>query len=81
MIILIILGKEYKLMKLLVMQFSPTSCHFISLRSKYSPQRPVPKHHHSCSSLECKLLLCTCSLFFSCYKNNSPPPKSTFSVT
>jgi hypothetical protein len=28
-------------MKLLIMQFSPTSCHFISLWSEYSPQ------HHS----------------------------------
>jgi hypothetical protein len=28
-------------MKLLIMQFSPTSCHFISLRSKYSLQHPV----------------------------------------
>jgi uncharacterized membrane protein (DUF106 family) len=28
-------------MKLLIMQFSPTSCHFITLRSKYSPQQPV----------------------------------------
>jgi hypothetical protein len=27
-------------MKLLNMQFSPISCHFISLRSKYSPQHP-----------------------------------------
>jgi hypothetical protein len=26
------------------MQFSPTSCHFISLRSKYSPKHPVLKH-------------------------------------
>jgi hypothetical protein len=25
-------------MKLLILQFSPISCHFISLRSKYSPQ-------------------------------------------
>jgi hypothetical protein len=25
--------------KLLIMQFSPTSCHFISLRSKYCPQQ------------------------------------------
>jgi hypothetical protein len=31
-------------MKLLIMQFCPTSCHFISLRSKYSPQHPVLKH-------------------------------------
>jgi hypothetical protein len=29
-------------MKLLIMQFSPTSYHFIPLRSKYSPQHPVP---------------------------------------
>jgi hypothetical protein len=28
-------------MKLLIMQFSPTSHHFISLRSKYSPLHPV----------------------------------------
>jgi hypothetical protein len=28
-------------MKLLIVQFSPTSCHFISPRSKYSPQHPV----------------------------------------
>jgi hypothetical protein len=28
-------------MKLLIMQFSPTSRHFISLRSKYFPQHPV----------------------------------------
>jgi hypothetical protein len=34
-------------MKLLIMQFSPTSCHFISLRSKYSPQHPVLKHPQS----------------------------------
>jgi hypothetical protein len=28
------------------MQFSPTSCHFISLWSKYS-QHPVLQHHQS----------------------------------
>jgi hypothetical protein len=27
------------------MQFSPSSCHFLSLRSRYSPQHPVLKHH------------------------------------
>jgi hypothetical protein len=27
--------------KLLIMQFSPVSCDFIALRSKYSPQHPV----------------------------------------
>jgi hypothetical protein len=29
------------------MQFSPVSCHFISLRSKYSSQHPVLKHPQS----------------------------------
>jgi hypothetical protein len=29
------------------LQFSPTSRHFISLRSKYSPQHPVLKHPQS----------------------------------
>jgi thermostable 8-oxoguanine DNA glycosylase len=40
------------------MQFSPTSCHFISLRSKYSPQHPVLKHHQSADSAD------TCSRWF-----------------
>jgi hypothetical protein len=31
-------------MKLLIMQVSPTCCHLIPLRSKYSPQHPVLKH-------------------------------------
>jgi hypothetical protein len=34
-------------MKLLIMQFSPISHHFIPLQSKYSPQHPVFKHHQS----------------------------------
>jgi hypothetical protein len=29
-------------MLLLIMQFSPVSCYFICLGSKYSPQHPVP---------------------------------------
>jgi hypothetical protein len=33
-------------MKLLIMQFSPTSCH-ISLMPKHSPQHPVLKHSQS----------------------------------
>jgi hypothetical protein len=33
-------------MKRLIMQFSPTSCHFIHLLSKYS-QHPVLKHPQS----------------------------------
>jgi hypothetical protein len=43
MIILIIVGQEYKF----IMRFSQDSCHFISLRSKYSPQHPVLKHPQS----------------------------------
>jgi hypothetical protein len=34
-------------MKLLIMQFSSTSYHFISLRSKYSPEHRVLKHPQS----------------------------------
>jgi hypothetical protein len=34
-------------MKHLMMQFSVTYCHVISLRSKYSPQHPVLKHPQS----------------------------------
>jgi hypothetical protein len=34
------------------MQISQTTCHIISLRSKYSPQHPVLKHPHLCSSLK-----------------------------
>jgi hypothetical protein len=28
-------------MKLLTMQYSPSSCHFLPLRFKYSPQQPA----------------------------------------
>jgi hypothetical protein len=39
--------RRVQLMKLLIMQFSLTSLHFISLRSKYSSQHPVLKHPQS----------------------------------
>jgi hypothetical protein len=42
LIILIILDENYKLTKLLVMNFSPIACSYIPLRSKYS-QHPVLK--------------------------------------
>jgi hypothetical protein len=32
--------------------FFPSSYHFLCLRSKYSPQHPVPKHTHLLSSLK-----------------------------
>jgi hypothetical protein len=38
-------------MKLLIMQFSPIFRHFISLRTKYSPQQPVLKLPQSMFSL------------------------------
>jgi hypothetical protein len=34
-------------MKLLIMQHSPASRHFLPLMSKYSPQHPVLKHPQS----------------------------------
>jgi hypothetical protein len=34
-------------MQLLIMQFSPASCHFIPNRSKYSPKYPVLKNPQS----------------------------------
>jgi hypothetical protein len=39
--------RSVQIIKLLIMQFSPTSCHLISLRSKYSPQHHVLKHSQS----------------------------------
>jgi hypothetical protein len=39
--------RRVQVMKHFTTQFSPASCHFISLRSKYSPQHPVLKHPQS----------------------------------
>jgi hypothetical protein len=36
--------RRVQVTKLLIMQFSPTSCHFIPLWSKYSPRHPVLKY-------------------------------------
>jgi hypothetical protein len=41
-------------MKLLIMQFSPTSCHFIPLWSKYSPQHRVRTHLQSVFFPQCQ---------------------------
>jgi hypothetical protein len=38
--------------KLLIMQSSPASHHFLPLMSKHSPQYPVLKHSQSCSSFD-----------------------------
>jgi hypothetical protein len=47
LIILIILGEEYKSRSSSLMQLSPPSSHFIPLQSKYSPQLPVLKQPQS----------------------------------
>jgi hypothetical protein len=39
--------RRVQVMTLLIMQLSPTSSHFISLRSKYFPQQSVLKHPQS----------------------------------
>jgi hypothetical protein len=39
--------QRVQVMKLLIMQFCPTSYHFIRLWSKYSPQHPVLRHPQS----------------------------------
>jgi hypothetical protein len=38
------------------MQFSPTSLHFLSLRSKHSPQHLVQKHPQSILFPQCERL-------------------------
>jgi hypothetical protein len=39
--------RRVQAMKLLILQFSPISYHFISLGIKYSPQHPLLKHPQS----------------------------------
>jgi hypothetical protein len=53
LIILIIFDEEYGLQitKPFIMQFSPTSHHFISLQSKYSPTQHFSNIISRCSSL------------------------------
>jgi hypothetical protein len=52
---ILITWRRVQVMKLLIMQFSPISCHFISLRTKYSPQHPVLKHPQSMFLPECEI--------------------------
>jgi hypothetical protein len=42
--------RRVQVMKLLIMQFSPTYCHFIYLLSKYSPQHFKPDNAKRSSS-------------------------------
>jgi hypothetical protein len=42
-----------QVIKLLIVQSPPASCHFLPLRSKYCPQRPVPKRPQSTSPSAC----------------------------
>jgi hypothetical protein len=39
--------QRVQIMELLILQFSPSSCHFIPLWYKYSPKQPVHKHPQS----------------------------------
>jgi hypothetical protein len=45
-------GQRVQTMQLLIMQLSPTTCHFIPLRPKYSPKHPVFKYPQSMFSLK-----------------------------
>jgi hypothetical protein len=44
-------------MELLIMQFSPSSCHFICHRSKYSPQHLFRNIPNLCPSLNVRNLI------------------------
>jgi hypothetical protein len=47
--------RRVKVMKLLIMKFSPSSCHYISLWPKYSPLHPVLKHPHQMNPILLKV--------------------------
>jgi hypothetical protein len=55
MIILIIFGDEYNYQA--YVYFSPASCHFIPLGSKYSPQHSFENIPNLCSSLKVRQLV------------------------
>jgi hypothetical protein len=48
---LILLDLMTQILKLLIMQSSPASCHFLHLMSKYSPHHPVLNTLNLCSPL------------------------------
>jgi hypothetical protein len=56
-------------MKLLIMQFSVTSRHFISLRIKFSPQHPVLKHPQSVFKIMDSVKYCIFFFWFVIYLN------------
>jgi hypothetical protein len=47
LIILLLFDEQYRVMKLLLMQFSPITCHYIPLWFKYSPEDSVLKYLRS----------------------------------
>jgi hypothetical protein len=72
-------------MKLLTMQFSPTSCHFIPLRSKYSPEHQVSHRYKTTrkiigfyilkSTIFCDVTPCS-PLSQPTFRRNISPPSS-----
>jgi hypothetical protein len=46
--------RREQITRLFIMQFSSTSCHLISPRSKFSPQHPVLKHPQSMFLFQCQ---------------------------
>jgi hypothetical protein len=69
--------KTLQIIEILTIQFSPASCHFIPLRSKYSPQHPVFKH------LQCMFfpVILRCSNFIPKKKTVQKILMSEYSVT
>jgi hypothetical protein len=73
-------------MKLLIMKFSPISRHFMSLRTKYSPQHPVLKHPSLLSSLNVRnqvshpyrtmgKIIVVCILYFTFFRQQTKRQK------
>jgi hypothetical protein len=75
-----------QIMKLLIMQFSAASCHFIPLRSKYSPKHPVLKHNQCVLPFTWETKVCPiqnftlnyCDLLFGLYPSSLCFATTTF---